>query len=128
MNRNYLILGLALVCLTLISACTSQNSGNQVTGKASENVVEMTIDAYSYGFTQSPATIKQGDKVRIKVTSSSGTHGVSIPDFGVSTGPIPAGQEEVFEFVADKSGSFDYFCNIPCGEGHRSMKGKIVVE
>jgi len=32
-----------------------------------------------------------------------------------------------FEFVADKVGEFNFFCNVYCGEGHSEMGGKLVV-
>ena len=32
------------------------------------------------------------------------------------------------EFVADKTGTFQFRCNLPCGSGHTNMKGTIVVK
>lgn len=90
-------------------------------------VKEVRLEAYNWGFRQSGDEIQKGDKVRLVVTSTSGTHGVAIPDFGVSVGPVSPGQEQVVEFTADQSGSFTYFCNIPCGRGHSSMRGTLNV-
>lgn len=32
------------------------------------------------------------------------------------------------EFIADKIGTFIYYCNVPCGEGHSSMGSKLIVK
>ncbi len=114
--------------ILILASCTTTKvvtPGNKESG--SGKTVEMTIDAFNFGFTASQVTINKGDKVKIKFTSSSGTHGLAIPEFGISAGPVSPGQEEIVEFVADKSGSFDYFCNIPCGSGHGGMRGKLIV-
>ena len=31
------------------------------------------------------------------------------------------------EFIADKAGTFTFYCSIPCGRGHGSMHGKLIV-
>jgi cytochrome c oxidase subunit II len=87
----------------------------------------ITIDSYDFGFTVDAPTINKGDRVKVVVTSSSGIHGVAIPDFGVDIKPVGVGEEKSAEFVADKSGLFTYFCNVPCGSGHKSMRGTITV-
>ncbi len=93
-----------------------------------ENVKEVHIQAFNFGFTQDPVTIKKGDHVRLIFSSTDGTHGVRIPDLGVSTKAFSAGEEQVLEFTATNAGTFNYFCNVPCGPGHREMKGQLVVE
>ena len=41
-----------------------------------------------------------------------------IDEFGVATKTIKGGEEELVEFVADKVGSFEYYCSIGT---HRAM-------
>ncbi len=89
---------------------------------------EIHIQAFNFGFTQDPVTIKKGDHVKLIFTSTEGTHGVRIPDLGLSTKAFSAGEEQVLEFTATNAGTFNYFCNVPCGKGHREMQGKLVVE
>ncbi len=105
------------------------NSGNS--NSATDNsapLTEVHIQAFNFGFTQDPVTIKKGDHVRLIFTSTSGTHGVMIPDLGLSTKAFSEGEEQVLEFTATTSGTFNYFCDVPCGKGHREMKGQLVVE
>jgi len=131
MMKKISLVGILFIGVLLVAGCTTAPQSEltgAVTVQPTGETKEITIDSYKWGFTQSPVNINKGDKVRVRVTSSSGIHGIAIPDFGVATSRISPGQEQVVEFVADKSGSFDYFCNVPCGSGHRSMRGQIVVD
>ena len=98
------------------------------TANINEAVKEIHIDAYNFGFTQDPITIKKGDKVRLRITSSEGTHGIRIPALKLSTEKISPGEEKTLEFVASEAGTLDYSCNIPCGSGNREMKGQLIIE
>ncbi|PIN74862.1 cytochrome C oxidase subunit II [Candidatus Woesearchaeota archaeon CG10_big_fil_rev_8_21_14_0_10_37_12] len=119
----------AIFGLLFLAACNGA-TGNVVkeTVDKTGEIKELTIDAHNWAFTQENVVINKGDTVRIKVTSSEGIHGLKLPEFDIETGPISPGQEETVEFVADKTGTFEYKCNVPCGPGHREMKGKITVE
>jgi len=90
-------------------------------------VKEINIEMFKWGFNQDEVEINKGDTVRMILTSSDGTHGFSLPDFGVFSGRVSSGEEEILEFTADKSGTFTFFCNVYCGQGHSSMKGSITV-
>ena len=128
-KKQKYLMAVLLVLVLVVSGCSSSTSGSAVASNAPSTgqVKEVVIDAYSWGFNQNTVQINKGDQVRVTVRSSSGAHGVAFPDFGVQTGRIAAGSEEVIEFIADKSGSFKYFCNIPCGHGHSSMSGQLIV-
>ena len=54
-------------------------------------------------------------------------HGFALPDFGVSVGRLTNGESETVEFVADKTGSFSFFCTVVCGSGHSQMRGTLIV-
>jgi thiol-disulfide isomerase/thioredoxin/plastocyanin len=88
---------------------------------------ELTIEAYSWGFRKSPVTLRKGDKVRIVVKSTKGTHGLAIPAFNVSSEPVNEGNEEVIEFVATEAGQIMFGCNVPCGRGHESMRDTLEI-
>lgn len=128
MKKMYL--AVLVLMFVVITGCTNQPK--LVESKSDElqsgTVKELRIDAYNFGFTQTPIQINKGDKVKLILTSSNGVHGIAIPAFGVNSGPASTSGETVVEFTADKEGSYEYFCNIPCGEGHRNMKGQIIVK
>ncbi len=95
--------------------------------KETEVVKEFTMTAKQWSFDPEEIRVKQGDKVRLKISSIDVDHGFGLPDFDVSVKLLP-GKEEIVEFIADKKGEFTFFCDVLCGQGHRDMKGLLVVE
>lgn len=62
--------------------------------------------------------IDQGDRVIITfINQDSYDHGIGIDAFGVSQ-RMPANSTVTVEFVASQAGDFQYYCSVPCGEGH----------
>ncbi len=123
-----------LALIAIVGACSKQSAVQESTANvvaeptvSESDVKEVHIDMYDWGFNVDGDEIKAGDKVRLVITSSDGTHGIAVPGLGLSTEKIAPGQEQVLEFTASEAGTYDYYCNVPCGEGHRAMKGQIVV-
>ena len=83
--------------------------------------VVITVDAQRWQYSMSTITVKKGDHVKIIINNKDTTHGMTIPEYGVS------GIDSI-EFTADKSGTFEFRCPTPCGSGHMGMKGTLVVE
>ena len=96
---------------------------NSATGQ----VVEIDMTAKQWEFIPSVITVNQGDLVRITATSIDVPHGFALPEFNVSEYLSP-GQPVTFEFVADKKGTFTFFCNVACGQGHSQMRGTLIVQ
>lgn len=88
---------------------------------------EFVVTAKQWSFSPSVIKVKKGDTVVLKMISVDVAHGVYIPDFGINA-TIKPGETNIVEFVADKTGTFAFSCNIPCGVGHKAMTGTIVVE
>ena len=85
------------------------------------------VAAKQWEFIPSTINVKEGDNVKLIVTSTDVGHGVSIPAFGVQKN-FGAGETVEIEFVADKKGTFPFTCSVYCGSGHSGMTGEIVVE
>ncbi|MBI4117794.1 MAG: cupredoxin domain-containing protein [Parcubacteria group bacterium] len=85
-----------------------------------------TLIATNWQFTPSNISVKKGDEVILKITSQEGTHGFSLPDFGIVKTLNPQ-ETVVVEFTADKIGTFSFFCSIFCGSGHSTMRGALTV-
>jgi plastocyanin len=81
-------------------------------------VKEFTISGQNFSFTPSAITVKKGDKVKITFKNVNGFHNLMIDEFKVATKTIQGGTEESVEFVADKTGSFQYYCSVGT---HRAM-------
>ena len=90
-----------------------------------ERTIHMGVRQYVW----EPATItaNKGELVRLIIHNADVLHGLVIPDLGVMEGDIPP-EGAVIEFMASKTGTFEFFCSVYCGEGHMEMQGKIVVE
>ena len=88
---------------------------------------EFTVTAQNYSFIPSVITVKKGDKVRITLKNVNGFHDFKLDEFNVATERISEGQEKTIEFVADKAGTFEYYCSVG---NHRAMgmKGMLTVE
>ncbi len=88
---------------------------------------EIKVSASKYAFDPSEIRVKQGEKIKLTLTDADGTHGIAIPAFNVDIKP-EAGKSASQVFVADQKGTFPFFCNVFCGEGHREMNGSLIVE
>ena len=102
-------------------ATLEDNNGNSGAEK------EFTIMAKKWTFDPVVITVNQGDKVKLNIKSIDVAHGIVISEFNVDERLEP-GKIINIEFTANKTGEFDFFCNVFCGEGHKDMKGKLIIE
>lgn len=128
MKLNW-ILPVILLGTFLVSGCINQEPNQVPDGQAAPTgevrVFEMT--AKQWEFTPSTITVNQGDAVELHITSIDVTHGFALPDFEINERLEP-GEDVHVEFVADKQGTFTFFCSVPCGSGHGGMSGQLIVE
>ncbi|MEK7504521.1 MAG: plastocyanin/azurin family copper-binding protein [Patescibacteria group bacterium] len=93
----------------------------------SAEIVKFTVTASNFSFDLKQLKVKKGDTVILTFKNSEGFHDFKIDEFDVATNQIGEGEEEEVEFVADKVGTFEYYCSV--GK-HRAMGmvGKLIVE
>lgn len=87
------------------------------------------IDVVAKRFAFEPARIEviEGERVRLVVKSADGPHGIEIKKFKVKK-VVKRGDEPVtIEFTASAAGEYPIVCSEYCGEGHKEMKGMLVV-
>jgi heme/copper-type cytochrome/quinol oxidase subunit 2 len=84
------------------------------------------IDAQQFAYSPSELKVNPGDTVTIQLVSTDVVHGLYVDGYGISVEADP-GQTATLTFVADKSGSFRFRCNITCGAMHPFMIGKLTV-
>ncbi len=108
------------------SASTSVSPSASPTGVVSKTK-SFTVVGKAYSFTPSVITVNKGDTVMITFQNASGTHDWRIDEFNVHTSVIQGGKEEMIHFVADKTGTFEYYCSVG---NHRQlgMKGTLIVK
>ncbi len=110
-------------------ASASAGTGVPSTGAsatAEATLKEITVTSTGMAFNQKTLAVKKGDRVRITYTNGGGTHDLRIEGYNVGTKVMQGGVSETFEFVADKAGTFEYYCSVG---SHRQagMKGTLTV-
>ena len=84
------------------------------------------LDASQYAYSPAEINVNPGDTITIELVSTDVVYGLYVDDYGVSVTADP-GQTAILTFVADKSGSFRFRCNVTCGAMHPFMIGKLNV-
>ena len=98
-----------------------------MTGGSDNKIQVIKMTARQWKFTPDVIEVNLGDTVQLSIKSVDVDHGIGIPDFGISTFLSPGETEEI-EFVADKVGTYTFFCNVQCGPGHKGMSGTLIVK
>jgi heme/copper-type cytochrome/quinol oxidase subunit 2 len=82
-----------------------------------------TIDivAANWKFTPAKITIPVNEATTLRLTSSSGVHGLESADLGVAKTTITPGKFELVTFTPKKPGKYVLSCAIMCGPGHPDM-------
>lgn len=111
-----------------VSVTPTPSASVSATPTASPSAVKtINITGKPFSYSISEIKVKKGDTVKIVFTNTEGTHDWGINEFNARTKVIQAGKTDEVTFVADKTGTFEYYCSI--GQ-HRQMgmKGNLIVE
>ena len=115
---------------------TKEKSPNAVEGgkeriERKGNVVDVYMTAIRSHFTPDVIRVKEGDKVRLHLTSleqaHDATHGFALASYNINTS-IEPGEHSDIEFVADRAGVFPMYCTEFCSALHLEMAGYFLVE
>ena len=131
-----ILFGIIIVLALAIGAFyvfnNSSVTGSVIDDSGSEDVktffiTEDHLRFFINGVENPDIKVNEGDKVRIEFTSTEGFHDWEIDEFNAATEKVNAGSSSSVEFVADKKGTFEYYCSV--GQ-HRAkgMVGKFIVE
>lgn len=93
---------------------TSAGEGSETAG----NVKEFTVTGKPFSFAPNAITVNKGDTVKITFVNENGMHDWVLDEFNARTKQIGGGQSETVTFVADKAGTFEYYCSVGT---HRQM-------
>lgn len=98
--------------------------------QATGDVVEIRMRVLENQWKWEPAAIKikAGDKARLFIyNEDSYDHGFAVDVFGINRRLFPK-QTTLVEFTASTAGVFNFYCSVPCGEGHYEQVGRLIVE
>jgi plastocyanin len=94
---------------------------------AKGEVKTFNVEGSSFKFSPNEIRVKKGDTVKIVFNNTEGFHDWVLDEFNVKTKQIPAGQTDTVQFVADKTGTFEYYCSVG-KHRQQGMVGKLIVE
>lgn len=115
-------LGLAFVP-PAINFASAQQAANAAT-EATPKVVE--ISAKKFEFTPAEITLRKGEPVILRLSSSDRVHGFMSKPLKIDT-DIAVGKTTDIALTPDSAGDFTIICDHYCGTGHGNMKMKVSV-
>jgi heme/copper-type cytochrome/quinol oxidase subunit 2 len=96
-----------------------------------QNRRDISVTARKYGYQAAGGgeiRVQKDDLVRITFSAEDIPHSFTIDAYRISKRAEP-GKPVSFEFVADKAGPFEIYCNLTIDERcAKEMKGRLVVE
>lgn len=106
------------------SAPLEGEESNTMPPVSEKRVIEIAADNWS--FTPAAITAKQGEMLEVRLVGVGGVHGFAVPGLGINTPVNPGGSLSVSIPTAE-AGAYEFFCSIPCGAGHKDMRGTITI-
>lgn len=92
-----------------------------------DEIKTFTVTGKNFEFNVEEIRVKKGDKVKINFTSESGFHDWVVDEFNAKTAQVLTGKSSSVEFIADKTGTFEYYCSVGAHR-QQGMVGKLIVE
>jgi cytochrome c oxidase subunit II len=86
------------------------------------------ITAKKFEYSPNEIRIKAGVPVIFDFTSLDRVHGFTVPDLGNIRLTIEPGKVNRITILAPKAGTYEFHCDLFCGDGHEGMTGTIIVE
>lgn len=115
-RRKWIAAGVALTAVA--------SGGPFLRAQAQEKVIKVV--ARKFVFLPNEITLKKGEAVVLEFTAPEVVMGFSIPELKLRVDIIP-GQTARLSMKPETIGTFDFLCDIFCGEGHEGMSGKLHV-
>ena len=122
-RRRLLLAGAAALAVALIRTVDAQ-SGEQSGAQSGEKVIPVV--ARKFVFLPSRITLKRGEPVVLEFTAPEVVMGFNIPALKLRTDIVP-GQVARLRLLPEQAGTFDFLCDIFCGDGHEDMTGQLIV-
>ncbi len=86
----------------------------------------IAITARKFEFVPAEVTLEAGVPVILELSTEDVTMGFDAPGLGLHAEIVP-GKVTRLAFTPEKPGTFEYICDIFCGEGHEDMGGVIKI-
>ena len=124
MIKNKIVTATLLAAACGIALATVASKINLAGAAVNPKVIE--ISAKKFQFTPSEITLKKGEPVILRMTSTDRVHGFMAKPFKIDT-DIPPDKTTDVAITPDTAGNFTIICDHYCGTGHGNMKMKVTV-
>jgi len=114
--------GVALIAAVIALASPLARAQEQAPNRR-----EFTIIAKDHTFTPNKIEVTQDDLVKITLKSEDRPSSFAIDAYRIVK-RAGGGHSTTFEFRADQSGTFTFYCNLTRDAGCKDMKGTLVVK
>lgn len=119
----------AVFTVSLLAGCAALTGNSEPTDEP-DVVISMTAEGREYfvnGETNPDIVVSEGDIVRIELEVTGGRHDWVVDEFDTWVDYTNAGETNSVTFIADTSGTFEYYCS---NGSHRAdgMVGNFIVE
>lgn len=114
-----------------------ERSNTEVTADSEEETDTMSdsedepntfeVRGTNFAFDVSEIRVKEGDTVTINFESNDGFHDWVVDEFDAATEQVRPGTKTSVTFVADKAGTYEYYCSVG-SHREQGMVGTLVVE
>ena len=125
-HRRTLMNAAGALALSSVAALALAKSNQKSNPKPNPKERVIKVIAKKFVFVPNEIRVKQGETVLLQFTAPEVPMGFSLPDFSVRADIMP-GKVATLRLTPDKSGSFDFLCDVFCGSGHEEMNGKLIV-
>jgi nitrous-oxide reductase len=120
-----------------VSPASNEKSPDAIAGEKEARIAhrpgltEVWMNVVRSHFTPDIVTAKVGDKVIVHLTNveqtPDATHGFAVPTKNVMVSLDP-GESTTVSFVADRAGTYSFYCTEFCSALHLEMQGWLIVE
>jgi heme/copper-type cytochrome/quinol oxidase subunit 2 len=115
--RQWAVFATFTASVLLLVSLTAQDQGQ---------VREFTVVGDHYAFAPATIEVNRNDLVKITFTAQDIAHSFAVDEYRIVK-RASAGQTVTFEFRADRSGPFTFYCNLSQDAKCKDMKGRLTV-
>jgi heme/copper-type cytochrome/quinol oxidase subunit 2 len=88
---------------------------------------DLVIKVKKYQFSPTRIEVAQGDVVKITLIAEDVPHSFTVDEYRIAKRAAP-GKPVVFEFRADRAGTFPFYCNLTSDDaGCKNTRGELIV-
>jgi cytochrome c oxidase subunit 2 len=126
-NNAGLFVRVAVILVIFLVGFTAASLAAVKLGAKKQKVEKaIKITAQCFKFTPNVIVLKKGQPTELQLISLDVRHGFNCPGLKLRADVVTT-KPAYLQVKAAKKGSYPFFCDVYCGEGHQGMTGKIEV-